>query len=121
MFNKIFTNIIKSKTTISFLVGFFIVISYQFLIFPGLTVANTILNIISAVAMLFSLMFLFYYVRFMYFNDESFELFTPDPNKTLKRNWIIIQRKLPKKKENLKQQLKLKNKLNKLWNHFLND
>ena len=108
MFNKIFTNIIKSKTTISFLVGFFIVISYQFLIFPGLTVANTILNIISAVAMLFSLMFLFYYVRFMYFNDESFELFTPDPNKTPETELDYNPKKVTKKERKPKTTTKIK-------------
>ena len=80
MLNKIFTNIIKSKTTITFLVFFFIGIFYQFLIFPGLTVANTIINIISAIFSVSTAMFLVFYIRFMYFNDEPFELFTPDPN-----------------------------------------
>ncbi len=82
MLNKIFTNIIKSKTTITFLVFFFVGISYQFLILPGLTVANTIINIISAIFSVSTAMFVVFYIRFMYFNDEPFELFTPDPNKT---------------------------------------
>jgi len=102
MFRKIFTNIIKSKTTITFLVFFFIGVSYQFLIFPGLTVANTIINIISVIFLVGTIMFVMFYVRFMYFNDEPFELFTPDPNKTPETELDYNPKKVNKKKTKTK-------------------
>ncbi len=112
MLNKIFTNIIKSKTTITFLVFFFIGISYQFLIFPGLTVANTIINIISAIFSVGTAMFAVFYIRFMYFNDEPFELFTPDPNNEPETELdydpkkVVKTEKKPKTKKNIKKQNK---------------
>ncbi len=108
MLNKIFTNIIKSKTTITFLVFFFIGISYQFLIFPGLTVANTIINIISAIFSVGTAMFAVFYIRFMYFNDEPFELFTPDPNKTPETELDYNPKKVTKKERKSKTTIKIK-------------
>jgi hypothetical protein len=80
MFKKILKDLLNSRFALSFLVGFLIVILYHFVVFPGLTVENTIINIGSAVIGVLSLLFIYFYVKNMYFNDD-FELFTPDPNK----------------------------------------
>ncbi len=81
MFKKIFKDLINSKFTMSFFVGFVVVIMYHFVVFPGLTVANTIINIGSAVLGVMLLMFVYFFVKHQYFNGEDFELFTPDPEK----------------------------------------
>ena len=81
MFKKIFKDLLNSKFTTSFLVGLLIVFLYHFIIFPGLTTANTIMNIGSAIIGVISLMFVYFFIKHHYFNGEDFELFTPDPNK----------------------------------------
>ena len=112
MFNKIFTEIIKSKFIKSFLVGFFFVVLYHFVVFPGLTIANTMMNVLSFITGVFGLVFLFFYIRFVYFKNESFELFTPDPKKEpeteLDFNPDLIPRKerKPKVKTKTKKQKK---------------
>ena len=47
-------------------------------------------------------MFVMFYVRFMYFNDEPFELFTPDPNKTPETELDYNPKKVNKKKTKTK-------------------
>ncbi len=108
MFNKIFTTMIKSRLMMSFLIGFFVVIMFHFLIFPGLTIANTIINILSALWGVMTLMFLFYYVRYAYFNNEPFELFTPDPNKQPETELDYIPPKGKTKKRTPKESNKTK-------------
>jgi fatty acid desaturase len=110
MFNKIFTDLIKSKTFTSFLVGLFMVVLYHFLIFPGLTVANTIINILSAILGVISLMFLVFYVKHMYLKNQDFELFTPDPNKTpeTELDYIPPKKKTTKRRTTPKQTIKTK-------------
>lgn len=103
MFRKIFTNIIKSKAMITFLVFFFIGISYQFVIFPGLTAANTLINIVCGLLAVSSIMFIGFYVRYVYFNDEPFELFTPDPNNEPETELDYNPKKVTKKERKPKQ------------------
>ncbi len=55
-----------------------------------------------------TLMFLFYYVRYAYFNNESFELFTPDPNKTPETELDYIPPKKQTKKRTPKETKKQK-------------
>lgn len=99
MFNKILTEIIKSKFIINFLIGFFIVILYHYVVFPGLTTANTVVNILSAVTGIFGLIFLFFYVRYTYFKNETFELFTPDPQKDPETELDFNPDLIPKKEK----------------------
>jgi hypothetical protein len=48
---------------------------FTFIVFPGLTVANTMLNIISALFGIFTLIYLFYYLSFdKFFGDMINEL-----------------------------------------------
>lgn len=81
MFKKIFNDLMNSKFTMSFIVGLLMVLLYHFVVFPGLTVANTIINIGSAVFGVMLLMFGYFFIKHHYFNGEDFELFTPDPDK----------------------------------------
>lgn len=58
LFKKVFSKNIS--TTIFVCFGTFAV--FTFIIFPGLTAANTIVNILSSIVGVFFLVFLFYYI-----------------------------------------------------------
>ena len=59
LLNKIF----GKKTVSPIFVGFGTFAIITFIVFPGLTVANTILNILSAIIGVFTLVFVFYYLN----------------------------------------------------------
>jgi hypothetical protein len=67
--NKVFgSELIKSLTVLVVTA-----LVFQFLIFPGLTVANTILNIASGLLMLINLIFIYYFFKIdsIFSNDKS--------------------------------------------------
>lgn len=59
LFKKVFSKKISSPIFVGF--GAFAIMS--FIVFPGLTVANTFLNILSAIIGVFTLVFIFYYLN----------------------------------------------------------
>lgn len=58
----LFKKILSKKIATPIFVGFGAFAIFTFIVFPGLTTANTILNILSALIGLFTLIFVFYYV-----------------------------------------------------------
>jgi len=81
MFKKIFKDLVNSKFMLSFIVGFVVVLMYHFVVLPGLTLSNTLVNVGSVILGVMLLMFLYFFIKHHYFSVEEFELFTPDPNK----------------------------------------
>jgi len=77
-------------------------------VFPGLTVANTVINILSFITGVFGLVFLFFYIRFVYFKNEPFELFTPDPKKEPETELDFNPDLIPKKERKPKSKTKTK-------------
>lgn len=54
------------------LIGFGTFAIFNFIVFPGLTTSNTILNVLSAVLGLFTFVFIFYYLKL----DKTYESHT---------------------------------------------
>lgn len=81
MFRNSFKDIVGSRFATSFFVGFMIVIMYYFVISPGLSMDNTVINIGSIVFGVMLLMFVFFFIKHQYFSQDEFELFMPDPHK----------------------------------------
>ena len=52
----------NKKVSSPIFVGFGTFAIFTFIVFPGLTLSNTILNVLSALIGLFTLVFLFYYI-----------------------------------------------------------
>jgi hypothetical protein len=80
---KIFTDLLKSTILQSFFVLVGVAVFFQFIIFPGLTVANTLYNIVSGIFAVFILLFVMFYVKAT-FLDAPFKehpLFEPEPDK----------------------------------------
>ena len=94
LFEKTFNN--KNVKTI--LIGLTVFLIFTFIVFPGLTVADTILNIISALIGIFTLVFLFYYID----GDKFFNTPTIEPGET-ELDYIpkeeIVKKKSTKKKK----------------------
>lgn len=80
---KVFSELIKSSILQAFFVITGVIGFFQFIIFPGLTAANTMYNILSGVAAVFVLLFVMYYVKVTFLDVLSDEhpLFEPEPNK----------------------------------------
>ena len=96
---ELLKKVFNKKTSTPIFVGFGAFAIFTFIVFPGLTAANTIINILSAVIGLFSLLFIFYYIKadeFLYSithiepGETEFDYINPDELK-------------PKKKKNPKQ------------------
>lgn len=95
LFKKVFSEKISSPVFVGF--GAFAI--FTFIVFPGLTAANTILNIISALVGVFTLTFIFYYLK----ADKLYETFTDvEPGET-ELDYISPEELNPKKKRNPKQ------------------
>lgn len=90
LFKKVFSEKISSPVFVGF--GAFAI--FTFIVFPGLTAANTILNIISALVGVFTLTFIFYYLK----ADKLYETFTGiEPGET-ELDYINPEELTPKKK-----------------------
>lgn len=86
--------VFNEKTSSPIFVGFGTFAIFTFVVFPGLTASNTILNILSALLGLFSLIFIFYYLRF----DKVYDSLTQvEPGET-ELDYINPEELKPKKK-----------------------
>jgi len=96
---ELFKKVFSEKTSSPVFVGFGAFAIFTFIVFPGLTAANTILNIISALVGVFTLTFIFYYLKV----DKLYETFTHvEPGET-ELDYISPEELNPKKKRNPKQ------------------
>ncbi len=80
--------VFSQKTASPIFVGFGAFAIITFIVFPGLTAANTVLNILSGIVGLFTLIFIYYYI-----NPEELQ---PKKKKTVKKDSPIV--KVQKKK-----------------------
>lgn len=70
MFKKFF-NIINSKITLNLILGVFISLIFKYVIYPGFNDSNVILNVTSLVITILVLLFIYFYVRYNYGNNED--------------------------------------------------
>ena len=92
MFNQIFS----SRVVVPFFQFVGIIAIFTFIVFPGLTAADTIVNIFSAIIGFFSLLALYYFVKSWFVIDESIKEVQPGETE-------LDYVPLPKKKSNPKQ------------------
>jgi hypothetical protein len=67
---QLLEKVFNKKISSPIFVGFGTFAIFTFIVFPGLTVANTILNILSGILGLFSIMFVYYYINMDKFVDK---------------------------------------------------
>jgi hypothetical protein len=67
---QLLEKVFNKKISSPIFVGFGTFAIFTFIVFPGLTASNTILNILSAVLGLFSIMFVYYYINMDKFVDK---------------------------------------------------
>jgi hypothetical protein len=96
---ELFKKVFSEKTSSPVFVGFGAFAIFTFIVFPGLTAANTILNIISALVGVFTLTFIFYYLK----ADKLYETFTHVESGETELDYISPEELNPKKKRNPKQ------------------
>jgi hypothetical protein len=73
MFNQIFSK----KVVVPFFQFVGIIAIFTFIVFPGLTAADTIVNIFSAIIGFFTLLALYYFVKSWFTIDESIKEIQP--------------------------------------------
>ena len=95
----IFKKIFNKKIATPIFVGFGTFAIFTFIVFPGLTVSNTILNILSALIGVFTLTYIFFYIKADKF-IESFKNIEPGETEL---DYINPDELKPKKKKNPKQ------------------
>jgi len=59
---QLLEKVFNKKVSSPIFVGFGTFAIFTFIVFPGLTVSNTILNVLSALVGLFTLVYIFYYI-----------------------------------------------------------
>lgn len=59
---QLLEKVFNKKVSSPIFVGFGTFAIFTFIVYPGLTIANTILNILSALVGIFTLVFIFYYI-----------------------------------------------------------
>jgi hypothetical protein len=96
---ELFKKVFSQKTSSPIFVGFGTFAILTFIVFPGLTVANTILNIISGILGLFTIIFVYYYINMDKFVGKFINI---EPGET-EFDYINPEELKPKKKRNLKQ------------------
>jgi hypothetical protein len=94
-----FKKVFSKKTSSPIFVGFGTFAIFTFIVFPGLTASSTILNILSGILGLFSLMFVYYYINMDKFVDGLMNI---EPGET-ELDYINPDELKPKKKRNSKQ------------------
>jgi hypothetical protein len=98
----LFKKVFSEKTSSPIFVGFGVFAIFTFIVFPGLTVASTIFNILSALLGLFTLIFVFYYLRV----DKIYESMTHvEPGET-ELDYINPEELKPKRKTTKKKTTK---------------
>jgi hypothetical protein len=93
VFKKTFDNKVVKPIT----VGLAVFLIFTFIVFPGLTTADTVINIITSLIGIFTLVFLFYYIDGGIIEDPIIE-----PGET-ELDYINPEELKPKKKRNNKQ------------------
>ena len=76
---------------------------FQFIVFPGLTAADTVLNILSSLVGIFSLLFAFHFVKWKKLFDFLSEDKEPVSPGETELDYINPEELKPKKKRNPKQ------------------
>lgn len=98
----LFKKVFSEKTSSPIFVGFGVFAIFTFIVFPGLTVASTIFNILSVLLGLFTLIFVFYYLRV----DKIYESLTHiEPGET-ELDYINPEELKPKKRTTKKKTTK---------------
>ncbi len=98
----LFKKVFSEKTSSPIFVGFGVFAIFTFIVFPGLTVASTIFNILSVLLGLFTIIFVFYYLRV----DKIYESLTHvEPGET-ELDYINPEELKPKKKPTKKKTTK---------------
>ncbi len=92
MFNQIFSK----KVVVPFFQFVGIIAIFTFIVFPGLTAADTIVNIFSAIIGFFTMLALFYFVTTWFQKDDSTKQNEPGETE-------LDYMPIPKKKSNPKQ------------------
>ncbi len=67
---QLLEKVFNKKISSPIFVGFGTFAIFTFIVFPGLTASNTILNILSGILGLFSIMFVYYYINMDKFVDK---------------------------------------------------
>jgi hypothetical protein len=60
---QLLKKVFSEKTSSPIFIGFGVFAIFTFIVFPGLTLPNTLFNILSALIGLFTLTFVFYYLK----------------------------------------------------------
>ena len=94
----LFKKVFSQKTATPIFVGFGTFAIVTFVVFPGLTAANTVLNILSAILGLFTIIFVYYYINMDKFVDKVFHI---EPGET-ELDYINPEELQPKKKSTKK-------------------
>lgn len=108
---QLLEKIFNKKVSSPIFVGFGTFAIFTFIVYPGLTAANTILNILSALVGLFTLVFIFYYIGGDKFvesiteiepGETEFDYIPKDEvekikKKTTKKEKVIVHPKVKKK------------------------
>jgi len=98
---ELFEKVFNKKTATPIFVGFGTFAIFNFIVFPGLTTANTFFNIVSAIIAAFTLLFVFYYLDFdRFFKEEVKEV---PPGET-ELDFIPPEELKPKKKKAVKKE-----------------
>lgn len=95
---ELFKKVFSKKTSSPIFVGFGTFAIFTFIVFPGLTAANTMLNIFSAIVGLFTLIFIYYYISMDKFIDQIINF---EPGET-ELDYINPEELQPKKKRTTK-------------------
>ncbi len=97
----LFKKVFSQKTASPIFVGFGVFAIFSFIVFPGLTASNTILNILSGIVGLFSLIFVYYYINMDKFVNNIVNI---EPGET-ELDYINPEELQPKKKKTVKKKV----------------
>jgi glucan phosphoethanolaminetransferase (alkaline phosphatase superfamily) len=99
---ELFKKVFSQKTSSSVFVGFGAFAIFTFIVFPGLTAADTMLNVLSGIVGIFSLIFLYYYIKMdkfinniMNFEPGETELDYINPNELKPKRKRTVKAKPP--------------------------
>jgi hypothetical protein len=99
---ELFKKVFSKKTSTPIFVGFGAFAIFTFIVFPGLTAANTMFNILSGILGLFTLIFVYYYINMDKFVDQFINI---EPGET-ELDYISPEELKTKKKSTKKKSTK---------------
>lgn len=94
----LFKKVFSQKTASPIFVGFGVFAIFTFIVFPGLTASNTILNILCGILGIFTLIFVYYYINMDKFVNNLVNI---EPGET-ELDYINPEELQPKKKQTKK-------------------